>query len=364
MPTYLDSSADLLTALEGASNGESFQCAAAATYTVNGTINVTADNVSIDLTGSTVYLFPDPSATSDIVVTGANFEFHNGIIARGVVVFRLWGDSAHIHHLTTLDANQAVGTGINTLVLADIFHSNQGTNATIDHITAGVCNSVCIYSNQNNTQISYSTFAGSWGEDVIRWDTPSGSTTQPTGGLVDHCTVSNLCNHYQKEAISFRRGSGTVQYSTINGYVRAGESTASVIGEFAAIDYNCVQFPTLIYQTIGGENQISIKQGVTATVRNCSLASDLNQANVGVDLYSAVVFANNYRVRPAVGASVNSYLWHPSPNTNVTESGTTIVDPGTPLPTAPSPLPTPPTPPTLRHQTLDRTPLHMPVPSH
>lgn len=313
----VSASANLITVLQGAKPGSHFQLAPKATYHVGGTMVITAANLSVDLNGSTLNLTPSPGASSDIVVRGAHFELFNGTIAKGNVFVRSYADSTFLHDLVSSD-------GLGQFFLGDV----GSTHATIHHATIGKTNSVSVYWVQDNFTISNSSLAGSYGEYVLREEVPSiANPPLPKNALISNVQAHNH-NPYGKQAIGIRMGSATIENSTIDGNIRIGQAGATSIGQNnPSFVIRNTQFTSL------DSPQLSLMQGVSATVDGCTFLSDGITRNIAIDGVTQATLTNNVQKLSGPGV-VAKALWATlilpgsSAYPKVTETGTKIAPSG------------------------------------
>jgi hypothetical protein len=288
-------------------------------WAMNGLPVVKANNVSLNLNGAVLAMFPPPDATSDIRVNGINFELHGGTIKRGVVCVRTYALGTYLHDLIVPDVNAAAGTGINTLLLCDI----GGSDAKVDKVTCGLTNGVTVYWMADRIKITNSHFEGSIGEDCLRSDVDQNGRI-PTGAIIQANYVGNDRNAYNKEAIAIRMGQATISGNKILPYMRAGQSKGTRAGTNASITVSGNVFP----MPLDKDPHIAVKQGVSASIDHNTFVVDEGQTDITVDGNSSATLTGNVRQRTKAGITLKPmFAKAPNQNPDVTETGTSIVDP-------------------------------------
>lgn len=305
--------ANLVSLLTSAKANTKYQLALKSSYVVNGSIVITQANVTLDLNGSDLSLIPSMGATSNIKVSAAHFEIGNGMISKALVFIRTYGDATYVHDLVIPDgaAYQFLITQIG------------GTNAKVENCKVGVTQTVSLYTMASGTQILNSSFSGSVGEDSIRQDNDVNGHIPNPGMTLNGVTVSNTVNAFDKEAVSFRMGSGAVLNSIIHGYIRAGQATASSLGSNSV---GMITFQNNSFALLHSP-QLAIKNGVIANVVSNTFLTDAAVSSIAIGGNSKVTMTNNLRKLTAVGVKPKPAFWSDnfaSPTPIISESGTTI----------------------------------------
>lgn len=305
--------ANLVTTLSTAKAGTLYVLAAHANYKVNGTIIISAVNVSVNLNGATLALTPSAGASTNISIntSASHFEFYNGVISQANVAFRSYAPYTSIHNIST--PNQ---------IEQFYFGEKTASNTTLSNLNIGVSGSVGVYWVSDYMAISASTFASSLGEYCLRQDLNALGDPLPKMSTITNVSVTNVSNAYNKSAIGIRMGSSTISNATIAGYIRIGQSESTGVGS---------NNPSVIIRgctfTLPAAPQISIDQGVNIQVLNNTFNVDSNNRSMSVDGFTKAIIENNV-VHPINSTVVPKLpIWATNNTTNppvVTYSGNIV----------------------------------------
>lgn len=307
----IPATANLVTVLN-ASKPNTLYVLAKANYLVNGSIVLSAANVSINLNGSALSMTPSAGSSTQFGIRAANIEIYNGRITKAFTFARSYADHFYLHDVVfdniVYTSGQQSG-GINQIYLSD---NAMAKNNTLDHLTVGYTGTVSIYNSADNFTLKNSSLAGSYGEYCFRSEVTSvvaggPPTTRPNNTLLDNVKCDNTINAYGKSCIGIRMG-GTglvIQNSSINGsatsgYVNLGQGksgTCTTPGCF-------VGGITLRNNQFLGHRvpQLAIDSGVIAVVENNTFTTWVDMVNVAMASYTSTTLKNNIRLMTPVGA--------------------------------------------------------------